>query len=196
MAKNVRLNLTNDEKLAQNLIGLDKEHVNFNMSEGNIDDIIKKEKSYKFNEELNKVADKLESNRKLLEENAQNLGDDISNVEIKPMFNRLLFKPFAQNPFQRIKVENGIIIDAGTLTPKADYNPNTGKYEEMKEWIKTGVVQEVGPEVKYIRPGDVIYFRVDTSVPVPFLKQGLSSICETQVIAVVNEGLEERFKNI
>ena len=33
-------------------------------------------------------------------------------------------------------------------------------------------------------------------MPVPFFKQGLMCIAETQVIAVVNEGLEARFAEI
>ena len=42
--KKVRLNLTESEKLAQNIIGLENEHINFNMSEGTVDQIIQKEK--------------------------------------------------------------------------------------------------------------------------------------------------------
>ena len=72
----------------------------------------------------------------------------------------------------------------------------TGKYEEQKQFIITGCVVEVGPEVKYLQEGDVVYYRVDTAVPVPFLKQGLVSINENQVIAVVNEGLTERFNSV
>lgn len=190
----VRLKLTDNEKLTQ-AIGVNG--TTFNMQEQSIDKILEKEKSYKFNEELNKIADKFEASQKALEQNAADFGDSIANIEIKPMFNRLLIKPLAQNPFQRIKVSaSGIIVDAGITTPHAELNPNTGKYEEPKEFIKTGAVQEVGPEVKYIQPGDVVFYRIDTAVPVPFLKQGLVSLAENQIIAVVNEGLENRFNSI
>lgn len=193
MVMEERIKFTNDEKLAMNVVGGTPFNMGTNQS---VEDMINKEKSYKFNEELNKVADKFEASREKLEENAEAFGDSIANIEIKPMFSRVLLKPLAQNPFQRIKVENGIIVDAGILTPRAELNPNTGKYEEPKEFIKTGVVQEVGPEVKYLQPGDVIYYRIDTAVPVPFLKQGMYSLDEHQVITVVNEGLENRFNNI
>lgn len=191
---NVRLKLTENEKLAQQLVGING--TNFNMSEGSIDKVIEKERSYKFNEELSKIAEKFEASKEQLEKNAEAFGDSIANIEIKPMFSRILIKPLAQNPFQRVKVQNGIIVDAGIATPHAELNPNTGKYEEQKEFIKTGAVQEVGPEVKYIKPGDVVFYRVDTVVPVPFFKQGMVSLAENQVIAVVNEGLEERFNSI
>lgn len=191
---NVRLKLTENEKLAQQLVGING--TNFNMSEGSIDKVIEKERSYKFNEELNKIAEKFEASKEQLEKNAEAFGDNIANIEIKPMFSRILIKPLAQNPFQRVKVSNGIIVDAGISTPHAELNPNTGKYEEQKEFIKTGAVQEVGPEVKYIKPGDVVFYRVDTVVPVPFFKQGMVSLAENQVIAIVNEGLEERFNSV
>lgn len=190
----VRLKLTENEKLAQQAVGMNGTSIH--MSEGSIDKIIEKERAYKFNEELNKVAEKFEASKDLLEQNAEAFGDSIANIEIKPMFSRLLIKPLAQNPFQRVKVQGGIIVDAGIITPHAELNPNTGKYEEQKEFIKTGAVQEVGPEVKYIKPGDVVFYRIDTVVPVPFFKQGLVSLAESQVIAVVNEGLAERFDSI
>lgn len=190
----VRLKLTEDEKLAQQIVGVSG--TNFNMAEQSIDKVLEKERAYKFNDELNKIAEKFEASKEQLEKNADAFGDNIANIEIKPMFARLLIKPLAQNPFQRMKVSNGIIVDAGIATPHAELNPNTGKYEEQKEFIKTGAVQEVGPEVKYIKPGDVIFYRVDTVVPVPFFKQGMVSLAENQVIAVVNEGLAERFNSV
>ena len=190
----VRLKLTENEKLAQQIVGANG--TNFNMSEGTVDKLIEKERSYKFNEELSKIAEKFEASKEQLEKNAEVFGDNIANIEIKPMFSRILIKPLAQNPFQRMKVSNGIIVDAGIATLHAELNPNTGKYEEQKEFIKTGAVQEVGPEVKYIKPGDVVFYRVDTVVPVPFFKQGMVSLAENQVIAIVNEGLEERFNSV
>lgn len=192
--KDVRLKLTNDEKLAQEIVGMNGTPIN--MKEQDINKVLEREKAAKFNEELSKIADKFEHSKELLEQNAEAFGDSIANIEIKPMFNRILIKPLEKNPFQRVKIENGIIVDAGIASVRAELNPNTGKYEEPKEFIKTGVVQEVGPDVKYIQPEDVVFYRIDTAVPVPFFKQGMYSIAENQVIAVVNEGLTERFDSI
>ena len=188
-----RIKTTNDEKLMQNALGVDVDRAVFNMSESDINTILDKEKSRKFNNELEKYQDKLESNNRTLEETQQQLSYDINKAEIKPMFSRVLVKPFKVNPFQQMKIENGIIVDAGGYTPHLDLNPVTGKYEEQKELIVTGCVVEIGPDVKYLQEGDIIYYRVDTSVPVPFLKQGLVSLDEKQIIAVINEGLNERF---
>lgn len=188
-----RIKTTNDEKLMQNALGVDVDRAVFNMSESDINTILDKEKSRKFNNELEKYQDKLESNNRTLEETQQQLSYDINKAEIKPMFSRVLVKPFKVNPFQQMKIENGIIVDAGGYTPHLDLNPVTGKYEEQKELIVTGCVVEIGPDIKYLQEGDIIYYRVDTSVPVPFLKQGLVSLDEKQIIAVINEGLNERF---
>lgn len=188
-----RIKTTNDEKLMQNALGVDVDRAVFNMSESDINTILDKEKSRKFNNELEKYQDKLESNNRTLEKTQQQLSYDINKAEIKPMFSRVLVKPFKVNPFQQMKIENGIIVDAGGYTPHLDLNPVTGKYEEQKELIVTGCVVEIGPDVKYLQEGDIIYYRVDTSVPVPFLKQGLVSLDEKQIIAVINEGLNERF---
>lgn len=196
MAKNVRLNLTQDEKMAQNIIGLDTEHTRFNMSEGNIEDIINREKISKFNQEVDEYVNKFSSHVENLKKSQEILAEDISNVEIKPLFSRVIFVPFDKNPFQRIQQsESGLIIDTGGLTPE-HFNTDKGELEEDKPDIVTGVVQEIGPEVKYIKPGDVIFYREPTAIPVPFYKQHFWSIAENQVIAVVNEGLDNRFKQI
>lgn len=187
-----RVLMTQDEKMAQDIFGTDG--ISFNMAENKIEDLFEKEKARKFNSQVDEYAERLEKHVEGLKEVANNLGD-ISNVEIKPMFNRILITPFKQNPFQRIKVENGIITDIGGLAPQFK-NMDNGRIEEMEQMIITGAVQEVGPEVKYIVPGDVIMYRKETAMPVPFFKQGLMCIAETQVIAVVNEGLETRFNEI
>lgn len=187
-----RVLMTQDEKMAQDIFGTDG--ISFNMAENRIEDLFEKEKARKFNSQVDEYAERLEKHVEGLKEVANNLGD-ISNVEIKPMFNRILITPFKQNPFQRIKVENGIITDMGGLAPQFK-NMDNGRIEEMEQMIITGAVQEVGPEVKYIVPGDVIMYRKETAMPVPFFKHGLMCIAETQVIAVVNEGLETRFNEI
>ena len=162
-----RLYLTENEKLAQAAIGLGN-HVKYNMQENN-------KKTKQVQEELQY---------------------DINRAELKPMFSRIIVKPLAHNPFQKVQMQGSLIVDAGGYTPHAELNPISGQYEEQKEFIVTGCVVEVGPETKYLKEGDVVYYRRDTVVPVPFFKQGLVSLAENQVIAVVNEGLTERFNNV
>ena len=194
--KDVRLYSTENEKIAKELLGTDSNFTSVNMKENSLDSLIKKEKARKFNSEVEKYNEKLEQNNKDFEESQAKVAYDISKAEIKPMFSRILVQPFKVNPFQKMKVENGLIIDTGGYTPHTQLNEQTGRYEEQKQFIVTGCVIEVGPEVKYLKEGDVIFYRVDTAVPVPFFKQGFVSLAESQIIAVVNEGLQDRFNNI
>ena len=194
--KDVRLYSTENEKIAKELLGTDSNFISVNMKENSLDSLIKKEKARKFNSEVEKYNEKLEQNNKDFEESQDKVEYDISKAEIKPMFSRILVQPFKVNPFQKMKVENGLIIDTGGYTPHTQLNEQTGRYEEQKQFIITGCVVEVGPEVKYLKEGDVIFYRVDTAVPVPFFKQGFVSLAESQIIAVVNEGLQDRFNNI
>lgn len=194
--KEPRIKMTENEQIAANVLGLDSNYTSINMGERSIDNMIQREKANKFNNEVEKYNAQLEENQKTFEEAQSQVAYDINRAEIKPMFARLIIKPFKVNPFQKMEVKGSIIVDAGGYTPHAELNPMTGKYEEQKQFIITGYVVEVGPEVKYLQEGDVVYYRVDTAVPVPFLKQGLVSINENQVIAVVNERLTERFNSI
>lgn len=192
---NVRLNLTENEKVAQVALGLG-DHMKFNMQENNLNTLINREKANKFNDQVDAYNEALNDNNKKTEQAQSELPYDIEKAELKPMFSRIIVKPLAHNPFQKIEMRGSLIVDAGGYTPHAELNPVSGKYEEQKEFIVTGCVVEVGPDVKYLQEGDVVYYRRDTVVPVPFFKQGLVSLAENQVIAVVNEGLTERFNNI
>ncbi|MGN0966429.1 MAG: hypothetical protein ACI4OP_02410 [Candidatus Coprovivens sp.] len=192
---NVRLNLTENEKVAQVALGLG-DHMKFNMQENNLNTLINREKANKFNDQVDAYNEALNENNKKTEQAQSELPYDIEKAELKPMFSRIIVKPLAHNPFQKIEMRGSLIVDAGGYTPHAELNPVSGKYEEQKEFIITGCVVEVGPDVKYLQEGDVIYYRRDTVVPVPFFKQGLVSLAENQVIAAVNEGLTERFKNV
>ena len=194
--KDVRLYSTENEKIARELLGTDSNFTSVNMKENSLDSLIKKEKASKFNSEVEKYNEKLEQNNKDFKESQDKVEYDISKAEIKPMFSRILVQPFKVNPFQKMKIENGLIIDTGGYTPHTQLNEQTGRYEEQKQFIVTGCVIEVGPEVKYLKEGDVIFYRIDTAVPVPFFKQGFVSLAESQIIAVVNEGLQDRFNNI
>lgn len=193
--KDVRIFSTNNEKLAQEARGVNDSLI-FNMSENTVDNLIQKEKASKFNSEVEQYNEQLEKNNKDFEESKDKVNYDIEKAEIKPMFNRVLVQQFKVNPFQRMEVKGGIIVDTGGYNPHTQFNQQSGKYEEQDQFIVTGCVIEVGPETKYLKEGDVIYFRKDTAVPVPFFKQGFVSLGESQIIAVVNEELQDRFNKI
>ena len=194
MGKNVRLELTESEKIAQSIVGLESEGIRMNMADNqSIEEMIDREKAVKFNDQVDKYIEKFDKHANILKEYAESFNENMNSIEIKPMFARILVKPFEQNPFQKIKrSDSGIIIDRGGMAPTYK-NSDTGEWEEEKQFIVTGTVVDCGPDVKYLNQGDVVFYRVDTSVPVPFFRQGLVSLAENQIIAVVNEGLTDRF---
>lgn len=194
MEKNVRLDLTENEKLAQSIVGLESDGIRMNMAEDrSIENMIERERASKFNDQVDEYIEKFDKHANVLKEYAESFNDNMNSIEIKPMFARILVKPFEQNPFQKIrKSDSGLIIDTGGLAPQYK-NSDTGEWEEEKQFIVTGTVVDCGPDVKYLSQGDVVFYRTDTSVPVPFFRQGLVSLAENQIIAVVNEGLTDRF---
>lgn len=193
----VRLNLTEKEQFANRVLGLDRTDAGMLVSNAeSIDSMIERERANKFNDQVESFNAQLEKNNEEFEEGQSQIEYNINKAEIKPMFSRIIVKPFKQNPFQKMITKGNLIIDTGGFTPHQEFNPTTGKYEEQQQFIVTGYVIEVGPEVKYLKEGDVIYYRRDTVVPVPFFKQDFVSLAENQVIAVVNESLSERFNAI
>ena len=194
--KDVRLGLTENEKIAQQIVGMESDSLNFHMSNSDrIENIIENEKRSKFNDKVDEYVDRLNEHTKALRESTEKLGYDISKLEIKPTFNRLLVTLFDKNPFQKVTVKGGIIVDMGGLAPTYK-NTDSGEIEEAQQMILVGVVQEVGPDVKYIKVGDTIFMDRNSARPVPFYKQGLHCLSEQQVIAIVKEGLESRFEEI
>lgn len=185
--------LTENEKLAA-AIGGDSTSRVMAMDGTTADDVIKSRNIKKFNEEVDEYVKKFEKHSTNLQEFADKVNANIANIEIMPILNYILLKEFDENPFQRIvKNESGLIVDLGGQAPIFK-NTDNGKIEEEESFIKVGVIQEVGPECKYCVPGDTVFYTKPSATPVPFYKQGLQLICENRVMAVVNEGLTERFK--
>lgn len=114
------------------------------------------------------------------------------SIEIVPCGTYVLVKPYEENPYEQVEV-----LDGGLTLPKREIyykNPNSGEVEKEENLSVVGHVLEVGPNTKFIKPGDDIYYRRVQGVPVPFFRQGLEVVSETSVQAIVNEGLSKRFK--
>lgn len=191
---NVRLKLTENEKLAN--IATELNGKSFSMNEKDINKMIETEKKNKFNSELETYMNEMNDYEESMKNLQDSIGKDPAKLEIKPTHEQLIIKPFKHNPFQKIEVKNGIITDTGGFNINVDINPATGKMEEQPQVILTGCVIEVGPEVKYVRPGDVVFYHRRNVIPIPFFRQGFYNLEERYVLAVVNEGLSERFDSI
>ena len=193
--RDMGLERTEKGKIANNILGLETDAKTFAMDKDNIDNIVKTEAVNKFNEQVDEYTERFNKYNDTLEKEAERLTDTFEKLEIKPFGQYVLIKPFAQNPFQRIKKEGNIITDLGGLVPLYKSN-ETGQIEEEEPFIHVGTVVEIGPDVRYLEQGDVVMWTAPTELPIPFYKQGLVTVFEPNIKAIINEGLQARFDRI
>jgi len=144
---------------------------------------IEKTKQKKFEEEASKLY--LDSATKKQEE----INKRLQTLEILPLGNKVMLSMYPENPYRQI-VEGKIIIDYNG----SFLNPDSGEQDKMKQLVACGQVIEVGPETKWIKPGDDVYFDPRTCYPVPFMSLGYLLTHEGAIHCVLNENLKERFK--
>lgn len=188
--------LTENERVAMKIAGESTTRI-MDMAGNTADDVIAERNINKFNSQVDRYVESFEKHSTNLKDFAEKINENVQNIEIMPIGNYLLVKTFSENPFQRIvrDSKSGLILDLGGQKPEYK-NTDNGQIEEEEQFIHVAVVQEVGPDCKYIKPGDTIMFTKVSEVPVPFYKQGLSLVNETRVLVVINEKLTERFENL
>lgn len=188
-----RIAMNSNEKLARTVSGLEGGAKHFVVNGESAEELLKKEAANKINQKIDDMQQRLEDHENLVGKYAEKFNSEFDQTEIKVIYNNVLVKPYAQNPFQRITVsKSGIITDLGGYAPQYKSN-ETGEVEEEESMIHVGEVVDAGPECKYVKEGDVVYWTKPSEVPVPFFKQGLVYINETRVMVVINEGLTDRF---
>lgn len=160
-----------------------------------IKDLTKAEAISKVNNKVDEYVEKLEKHEELLKKYTEEIGKDLDNLEIKPIYEGVLIKPYDENPFQRIHKEGAIITDLGGMKPTYKSNED-GQYHEEESFIRVGLVIDAGPTTKYLKEGDVVMWRRPSEVPVPFFKQNLVLVNEHSIMTAVNQGLNDRFKNL
>lgn len=187
--------INQNEEMAREITGLETNAKHFAVNENSAETVLRQEAVEAFNNEVDKYVDNFNKYQDIIQEYSKSIVENCNNVEIMPIANYILIKPFVENPFQKIEVtESGLITDLGgkALTVKSN---ETGDYEEEERFIMVGNVIEVGPECKWIQEGDVVMWTKPSEVPVPFFKQGLVIVNENRIIVTVNEGLKKRFEN-
>ncbi len=182
-----------DKKIAYDLAGESTTRI-MALDGTTAEDIINERNIQKFNEQVDKWNEKFEKHSTDIKEFSENINNNVESIEIMPIGNYILVKQFEENPFQRIvrDSKSGLIIDTGGYKPEYK-NTDNGQIEEEEQFIKVGVIQEVGPECKWCQVGDAVFYTKPSAVPVPFYKQNLQLVCENRVLSVVNEKLSERF---
>ena len=187
--------MTEKEQLAHTVLGETNAEIyqDFVIEGKNREQLLKEAAANQHNKMVEEYSDRYQKYSDEITEYAKKINENADSIEIKPLCNYVLVKPFNENPFQRIvKSESGIILDVGGLRPEFK-NTDTGEYQEEEQMIIVGVVQEVGPDCKYLQRGDTVMYPKTRAAVLPFYKLGYVWINETGIMAVINEGLEERF---
>lgn len=121
----------------------------------------------------------------------EEINKKLQNLEMIPMFNKLIIMPYPENPYRKV-VEGNIIVDYGG----AFKNPDSGEMDKLETFVGCAKVIEVGPEVRYIQVGDDVYYDTRTVYPVPFMSLGYRLTTEPQILCTLNENLKERFTKL
>lgn len=129
-------------------------------------------------EVINEFEKMLNDTAKTIVENNMD-GVDMSEVEIIPVNNNVLIKPYIQNPYRYIETTaSGLIV--GVESSKTYKSNETGEIEQNNEVIKCGKVVAVGPACKNVNVGDDVYYTTYSEAKLPFRKKGY---------VIVGEGL-------
>lgn len=187
----MRTELNGKEKLAQVVNGMESTGTPIVVNGKSADIILAEEKKGRFNTKVDEYIDKFEKHNKALESYAEELSKDINGLEILPMGSYALIKPFESNPFQRVKVESGIITDLGGYTPTYKSHED-GQIHEEEQFIHVGTVIDTGWKCEFLKAGDVVFYTTASEAMIPFFKQGFVVVAESRIMAVVNEKLTER----
>lgn len=124
---------------------------------------------------------------------AKEVREKASQLDVVPINQYVLVKPYAKNPFELMDItESGIIIPEYSGIFK---NPDTGEMDKEENIMVVADVIEVSPSNKYVKVGDMVYYKRPQEVPLPFLRQGFKCVAEQAIVAVINENLKERFKD-
>ena len=109
--------------------------------------------------------------------------------EIMPLYSMVMVEMYEENPYERKETETGL-----KLTGDLRENEDTGNIEKSEFFVRVARVVEAGPDCKYVRSGDDVLVDTRSIRPIRFMDNMFWNTAEQNLVAVINEGLNERFK--
>lgn len=110
-------------------------------------------------------------------------------MEIIPVYANIIVKPYEENPYIQHVTKSGFIINDAVFD-----NPDTGERDMLVQEIVCGKVIEAGPDCKYVKTGDDIFYNSRTVKPIPYNRLGYMLCNEQGVLAIVGEDVKTRLK--
>ena len=108
--------------------------------------------------------------------------------EVMPLYSMVLIEPYLENPYEVKETEEGL-----RLTTDMQENPDTGELDKKDFFIVCGKVKEVGPDCKFVKPGDDVMYDARCVRPIRFMGNVFVIVAEQNIATVISEGLSERF---
>lgn len=156
-----------------------------------VEEIAKKEATIKFNQQVEEARADWDAKINEQEAHAKEMEEKMKDLQIVPINSYVLVQPYAKNPFQKMKVtDSGLIIPEYTGVFK---NPDSGMEDQEENLSVQALVIETSPLCKFVKEGDIVYYRRACGVPIPFFSQGFEVVAEQQIQVVVNSGLKDRY---
>lgn len=156
-----------------------------------VEEMAKKEATIKFNQQVEEARADWDARINEQEAHAKEMEEKMKDLQIVPINSYVLVQPYAKNPFQKMKVtDSGLIIPEYTGVFK---NPDSGMEDQEENLSVQALVIETSPLCKFVKEGDIVYYRRACGVPIPFFSQGFEVVAEQQIQVVVNSGLKDRY---
>lgn len=156
-----------------------------------VEEMAKKEATIKFNQQVEEARADWDTKINEQEAHAKEMEEKMKDLQIVPINSYVLVQPYAKNPFQKMKVtDSGLIIPEYTGVFK---NPDSGMEDQEENLSVQALVIETSPLCKFVKEGDIVYYRRACGVPIPFFSQGFEVVAEQQIQVVVNSGLRDRY---
>lgn len=156
-----------------------------------VEEMTKKEATIKFNQQVEEARADWDAKINEQEAHAKEMEEKMKDLQIVPINSYVLVQPYAKNPFQKMKVtDSGLIIPEYTGVFK---NPDSGMEDQEENLSVQALVIETSPLCKFVKEGDIVYYRRACGVPIPFFSQGFEVVAEQQIQVVVNSGLKDRY---
>lgn len=109
------------------------------------------------------------------------------NKQLTPCGFTVIFTKYDRNPYRQYRTSAaGLILDTGFEAHEMFRSPDSGEMEMSELGIVCAKVVAVGPDCKYVKPGEDIYLRDIGCAPVPFGGNAYWAISEQNIICRVS----------
>ena len=110
--------------------------------------------------------------------------------QMMPLYATVVVQMYDENPYEAAISETGLKLTNGEFE-----NPDSGNRDKKEYMTAAGKIIETGPDCKYAHVGDDCLFDIRAVRPICFHGQYFFQIAEINIIALLGDDLDKRFKH-